>query len=72
MVNVQPKESGLVAIVHIMSGFGSRHEARVKVSNVAGKFDPKDNFVVSVESEPRIVVGKSKLSGNILRMFSIG
>lgn len=63
MANVQPKESGLVAIVHVMSGFGSRHAARVKISNVAGKFDPKDKFVVSVESEPRIVVGKSKLSG---------
>jgi hypothetical protein len=60
MANMQPKDTGLHSIVHVMSKGGAKHSARVKVSNIAGSFHPDDNFTVTAEHEPRII-GKCKL-----------
>ena len=61
MANLQPHETGLVAIVHVSSKGGAKHNARVKVSNIAGTFN-EDNFSITIEKTPR-VIGKCKLNG---------
>jgi hypothetical protein len=60
MANMQPEDTGLKSIVHIMTKGGAKHGPRIKVSNVAGRFAHDDNFTITVEQTPRIV-GKSKL-----------
>ena len=60
MANMQPRETGLSTIVHVMSRGGAKHGSRVKVSNIAGRFAHDDNFTVTAESEPR-VIGRCKL-----------
>ena len=60
MANIQPSESGLLPIVHVMSRGGAKHSARVKVSNIVGRFAHDDNFTITAESSPRII-GKCKL-----------
>lgn len=58
--NLQPKETGLKTIVHVMSKGGAKYGARIKVSNIAGTFHHKDNFTITNEHEPRII-GNCKL-----------
>jgi len=60
MANMQPRETGLSTIVHVMSRGGAKHGSRVKVSNIAGRFAYDDNFTVTAESEPR-VIGRCRL-----------
>ena len=60
MANMQPRDTGLHHIVHVMSRGKAKHSARVKVSNVPGTFHPDDNFTVTAEHSPRII-GKCKL-----------
>lgn len=60
MANLQPKETGLKTIIHVMHKGGAKHGPRVKVSNIAGRFAHDDNFSVTAENEPR-VVGSCKL-----------
>lgn len=60
MGNIQPKETGLSSIIHVMYKGGAKHGPRVKVSNIAGTFHHKDNFTVTAEHEPR-VIGNCKL-----------
>lgn len=60
MANMQPEDTGLKPIVHVMQKGGAKHGPRVKVSNVNGRFHPDDNFTVTAEHEPR-VVGNCKL-----------
>lgn len=59
MANMQPRDTGLVSIVHIMHKGNCKHGPRVKVSNVAGTFS-EDNFTVTAEHHPRII-GTCKL-----------
>lgn len=65
MANMQPAETGLSAIVHVCYKGGAKHGARVKVSNIAGRFHPTDNFSVTLEPTPR-VIGNCKLKGTQL------
>lgn len=60
MGNMQPRDTGLQPIVHIMHKGGAKHGPRVKVSNIAGTYHSKDNFTVTAEHEPR-VIGNCKL-----------
>ena len=60
MSNLQPKDTGLKPILHVMWKGGAKHGPRVKVSNIVGTFHPTDNFTVTAEHEPR-VVGNCKL-----------
>lgn len=63
MANVKTEESGLHRIVQVSHKGGAKHGPRVKVSNIAGKFDKDDNFTVTAENEPNIV-GKVKISND--------
>jgi hypothetical protein len=60
MANLQPKTTGVEHTINIVSRGGAKHGARVKVSNVAGKYAHDDNFSLTLEPEPR-VVGTCKL-----------
>lgn len=60
MANMQPEDTGLKSIVHVMMRGGAKHGPRVKVSNTAGRFSHDDNFSITAEVEPR-VVGNCKL-----------
>lgn len=60
MANLQPKSTGIMHTVNVVSKGGAKHGARVKVSNVAGRWAHDDNFTVTVEHEPR-VIGNCKL-----------
>jgi hypothetical protein len=60
MANIQPDESGLGHIINIVSKGGAKRGARIKVSNVPGRYAHDDNFVVTLEQEPRII-GNCKL-----------
>ena len=62
MANVHPNKSGLKYHIHLYGKSGNtRHGPRVKVSNIAGKFDSSDNFSISIDHEPQIVSGVSKI-----------
>ncbi len=70
MANLPSKYTGRSPTVMVSTKFAhdgkvSKHAPRVKVSNVHGRFAHDDNFVVTVEHEPR-VIGKCKLSGEHL------
>ena len=64
MANLFPDETGLPVIIWF-GEVGGQHGPRIKVSNVRGKFAAHDNFVMSVDKEPRIVTSKNvKLKKN--------
>lgn len=65
MANVSPKRTNLSTEIWISSKMG-QHSARIKVSNLNKKFDLSDNFSVSISDEPKVIVGKSKISSNSL------
>ena len=62
MASIQPEDSGLKQLIFVSTKdyVGSSHWARIKVSNVYGTFSKEDNFVVSVDKNPKILAGKSK------------
>jgi len=66
MANLHPDETGVRPIINIVNRGGARHGARVKVSNVPGKFQFDDNFSVTLEDTPR-VVGACKIPQNQLK-----
>lgn len=66
MSNLQPDDTGLKPIVHVMYKGGAKHGPRVKVSNIVGTFHPHDNFSVSLEPEPDVVAGDCKLKSKHL------
>lgn len=62
MANVREKQSGIPFIIFISSKDAalSKHGPRIKVSNFRDKWDPQDNFVITI---PELrVIGKTKLS----------
>lgn len=64
MVSLRSKNHGIAKVVlHIMGKGGARHDARVKVSNVFGKWSD-DNFSVNVRSLD--VIGECKLGREYL------
>jgi hypothetical protein len=65
MANIQPHESGLKYGVNVLSRAGEKHGARVKVSNIPGRYAHEDNFVVTLEANPR-VIGTSKIKSEHL------
>jgi hypothetical protein len=60
MANLQTSLTGLKSVVFVSWKANARHGPRIKVSNIAGRMHPDDNFTVTVENEPR-VIGKCKL-----------
>lgn len=59
MARVKPTDSGLPFIIFVSTrdyGIGN-HWARIKVSNIPGKYSKEDNFSISVDN-PRVVAGK--------------
>lgn len=60
MANMQPEDTGLLPIIHVMHVGKAKHGPRIKVSNINGRFHPDDNFTVTAEVEPR-VIGDCKL-----------
>jgi hypothetical protein len=60
MANLQPEDTGIEHTVNVVSKGGAKHGARVKISNVPGKWAHDDNFTLTVEHEPR-VIGNCKI-----------
>jgi hypothetical protein len=58
MANLYPASTGLSYAVWF-GEVGGQHGPRIKVSNVKGKFDQNDNFVISVEKEPKLLTPSS-------------
>ena len=61
MTRVAPRDSGLDQHIWISSKGNAKHEARIKVSNIKGKFASDDNFSISVENEPSHKAGTTKI-----------
>ena len=67
MSNIVPKRTGLTVSVWVREkNEGLQHSCSVKVSNISGRFDPHDNFSISVNDDPQVVVGKCKLKTQVL------
>ena len=58
MANLFPENTGLERIIWF-GEVGGQHGPRIKVSNVKGKFALNDNFVISVEKNPRVLTPRS-------------
>ena len=64
MSNIKPKVSGLDNIFIYAStkdAVNGQHGPRIKVSNIKGKFDPSDNYSISLVYPFEIVAGVSTL-----------
>ena len=59
MTGVAPKTSGLGAHIWISSRGNAKHGPRI--SNTIGKFDPTDNFSMSVSHIPEITAGTPRI-----------
>lgn len=65
MANIPSDYTGIQPTIMVSSKYGhdgkaSNHSARIKVSNINGKFSPTDHFVMTIEDTPR-VIGNCKL-----------
>jgi hypothetical protein len=58
MANLYPKKTGLGVVIWF-GEVGGQHGPRIKVSNVSGKFDQSNCFVVSVSKTPSILTPRS-------------
>ena len=58
MANLFPDETGLQRIIWF-GEVGGQHGPRIKVSNIKGKFSQSDNFVISVDKNPKVLTPKS-------------
>jgi len=58
MANLFPDDTGLERIIWF-GEVGGQHGPRIKVSNVKGKFALNDNFVISVDKNPRVLTPRS-------------
>lgn len=58
MANLSSKDTGLSVFIWF-GKVGGQHGPRIKISNTKGRFNETDNFVISVEKEPRILTTKS-------------
>lgn len=58
MANLFPDETGLDRIIWF-GEVGGQHGPRIKVSNIKGKFSQSDNFVISVDKNPKVLTPKS-------------
>lgn len=58
MANLPTQKTGLTRVIWF-GEVGGQHGPRIKVSNVPGKFDRNDNFVMSVEKNPRVLTPNS-------------
>ena len=67
MSNIQPKRTGLSVSVWVREKReGLQHACSIKVSNIPGRFDPYDNFSVSINDSPQVIAGACKLKGQVL------
>jgi hypothetical protein len=67
MSNIVPRRTGLAVSIWVREkNEGLQHACSVKVSNIPGRFDPNDNFSVSVSGSPRVIAGKCKLKSQVL------
>lgn len=58
MANLTSDDTGLPVIIWF-GKVGGQHGPRIKVSNVKGTFADNDNFVISVEKEPKILTPRN-------------
>lgn len=58
MANLYPVKTGL-AVVCWFGEVGGQHGPRLKVSNVPGKFDSSNCFLMSVSRDPQVLTPKS-------------
>jgi hypothetical protein len=58
MANLAPSRTGLPVVIWF-GEVGGQHGPRIKVSNIRGKFAANDNFVVSVDKEPRLLTPRA-------------
>ena len=58
MANLFPQTTGLQYAIWF-GEVGGQHGPRIKVSNVKGKFAQNNNFVISVDKDPRVLTPKS-------------
>lgn len=63
MARIDPSLSGTRVVIFVSSRqyVKGKHWARIKVSNVYGKYSADDNFSVSISKKPIIVAGKRKI-----------
>ena len=54
MANLYPSTTGLSVVIWF-GEVGGQHGPRIKVSNVPGKFATDNNFVISVNKEPKVL-----------------
>lgn len=57
MANLPPDNTGLNYVIWI-GEVGGQHGPRIKVSNKQGKFAKDDNFIISIEKEPKNLTPK--------------
>lgn len=58
MANLFPATTGLGYAIWF-GEVGGQHGPRIKVSNIRGRFAQNDNFVISVDKNPRILTPRS-------------
>lgn len=58
MANLFPTKTGLPTAVWF-GEVGGQHGPRIKVSNIKGKFAQNDNFVISVDKNPRVLTPRA-------------
>lgn len=58
MANLFPQTTGLSYAIWF-GEVGGQHGPRIKVSNIKGKFSQSDNFVISVDKNPKVLTPKS-------------
>lgn len=69
MARVDPSLSGINVVIFVSSKqyVDGKHWARIKVSNVIGKYSKDDNFSVSISKQPKVVAGKVKIKNSDLQ-----
>lgn len=58
MANLNPESTGIGYVIWL-GKVGGQHGPRIKVSNSKGEFNEQNNFVISVDKEPRIITPKA-------------
>lgn len=58
MPRLSPEDTGLPDEIWI-GKVGGNHGPRIKVSNIKSVFSPSDNFVVSINKDPRVMTPRS-------------
>lgn len=65
MANLEPEETGLDFLIWVGPSPAS-HGPRVKVVFEPGVINPRNSFSVSIDDDPRVVVGQANISSKEL------